>query len=44
MQARAIFIWSSMMTAKEALHKGYRWMLGDDMDICAIQDPWLKKR
>lgn len=44
MQAGASFIWSSMMTAKEALHKGYRWVLGDGMDINAIQDPWLKKK
>ena len=36
------FIWSGIWQAKEALAKGFRWVLGDGSDIDAHCDPWLR--
>lgn len=32
------------MTAKDSLYSGFRWVLGDGMDINAVKDPWLKNK
>ncbi|XP_074347003.1 uncharacterized protein LOC141685822 [Apium graveolens] len=43
-QAGAIFIWSGLMAAKDSLCNGFRWVLGDGLDINTIKDPWLRKK
>lgn len=42
MQIGSSFIWSGLITAKETLYKGFRWVLGNGKDVDAIHDPWLK--
>ncbi|XP_017239513.1 uncharacterized mitochondrial protein AtMg00310-like [Daucus carota subsp. sativus] len=44
MQQGESYIWSGIMSAKESLYKGYRWVLGNGMSINAIKDPWLKNK
>lgn len=36
------YIWSGIYEAKEALCKGFRWVLGDGGTIIAHRDPWLR--
>lgn len=43
-QAGAGFIWSGMITAKEVLKKGCRWVIGDGKRINAVRDPWLRNK
>ncbi|KAL8148945.1 hypothetical protein AgCh_006084 [Apium graveolens] len=38
------FVWHSIWTAKEELCNGFRWVLGNDKDIVATKDPWLRKK
>lgn len=38
----ASYIWSGIWEAKEALKKGFRWVLGDVRSINAHCDPWLR--
>lgn len=38
----ASYIWSGIWEAKEALGRGFRWVLGDGETISAHRDPWLK--
>lgn len=38
------FIWTGIHTAKEALYKGYRWVVGYGMDINATKDPWIRSK
>lgn len=38
------FIWLGIHEAKEALLKGFRWVLGDGEDIVAVKDHWLRKK
>lgn len=33
-----------MWYAKEALKKGFRWIVGDCNDIVAVQDHWPRKK
>lgn len=35
-------IWSSIWQAKEVLKEGFRWVVGDGVDIRATKDPWLR--
>lgn len=42
MEQGASYIWSGIMSSKDSLYKGYRWVLGNGMSINAIKDPWLK--
>lgn len=44
MQTGASFIWSGLMTAKDSLYGGFRWVLGDGMAINAVKNPWLRKK
>ena len=44
MQNGASFIWAGLMTAKNSLRDGFRWVLGDGRDIDAIKDPWLRNK
>lgn len=44
MQQGASYIWSGIMTAKESLHKGYRWVLGNGLSINVVKDSWLKEK
>lgn len=32
------------MNAKDALYDGFRWVLGNGVDINAVKDPWLKNK
>lgn len=43
-QTGASIIWAGLMTAKDALYDGYRWVLGNGVDIDAIKDPWLRDK
>ena len=36
------FIWSGIWQAKEALSKGYRWIVGDHQSIDVYKDSWLR--
>lgn len=36
------FLWSGIWSAKEDLTKGFRWVLGNENDISATRDPWLR--
>lgn len=36
------FIWSGLWQAKEALKKGFKWVLGDGEDIRIFEDPWVR--
>lgn len=38
------FIWSGLVTAKNELKDGFRWVLGDGNEIVASKDPWLRKK
>ncbi|XP_074363624.1 uncharacterized protein LOC141704237 [Apium graveolens] len=38
------FIWSGIWKAKESLKNSFRWVLGDDVDICAFSDPLVRGR
>ncbi|XP_074356116.1 uncharacterized protein LOC141695803 [Apium graveolens] len=38
----ASFIWTGILTAKNNLAEGFRWVLGDGVDINAYKDPWLR--
>lgn len=38
------FIWSGIWQAKEALIKGFRWVLGDGKEINAFSDAWLRSK
>ncbi|XP_074374616.1 putative mitochondrial protein AtMg00310 [Apium graveolens] len=38
------FIWAGLHEAKQALLKGFRWVLGDGEDIVAVKDQWLRKK
>lgn len=46
LQAKALpgssFIWKGIVTAKNEVLQGYRWVLGDGGSIKCTQDPWLK--
>ena len=35
------FIWQGIITARNEVLKGYRWILGDGNSINCTQDPWL---
>lgn len=35
------FIWQGIVTAKNEVMNGYRWILGDGESINCVQDPWL---
>lgn len=35
------YVWSGIMTAKNSIFKGYKWVLGDGVDINAVKDPWI---
>ena len=36
------FIWQGICEAKEALHKGFKWVLGNGQDINIFSDQWLR--
>lgn len=36
-----IFVWQGIVTAKDEVLRGYRWVLGDGTSIKCTQDPWL---
>lgn len=38
------FIWQGIWQAKEALGKGFRWVVGNGQIIVATKDPWLQKK
>lgn len=38
------FIWTGLYSAKEALLKGFRWVIGDGTCVKATKDPWLRKK
>ncbi|KAL8119214.1 hypothetical protein AgCh_016651 [Apium graveolens] len=40
----ASFIWSGIWLAKEELKKGFKWVLGNRVDIVAIKDQWLRNK
>ncbi|WOH14253.1 hypothetical protein DCAR_0933770 [Daucus carota subsp. sativus] len=42
--AGSSFIWTGLFAAKEALFKGFRWVLGDGKAIVAVEDPWLRRK
>lgn len=35
------FIWQGIITAKNEIAHGFRWILGDGATIRCINDPWL---
>lgn len=35
------FIWTCLYAAKEALMKGFKWVIGDGEDVMTIKDSWL---
>lgn len=38
------FIWSSLWQAKEALEKGFKWVLGDGESIRLFKDLWVRDK
>lgn len=36
------YIWTGILTAKDIISEGFRWVLGDREGIEATRDPWLK--
>lgn len=38
------FIWQGLVTAMEALHGGFRWVLGDGEEILATKDQWIRSK
>lgn len=38
------FLWSGIRSAKEELAKGFRWVLGNEIDIIATRNPWLRNK
>lgn len=36
------FIWSGLWQAKEALKKGFKWVLGNGEEIRIFDDPWIR--
>lgn len=38
------FTWIGLYVAKEALLKGFRWIIGDVEDVVATKEPWLRKK
>lgn len=38
------FIWSGIWQAKEALRRGFKWVVGDGETIKALEDPWVRGR
>ncbi|XP_074378225.1 putative mitochondrial protein AtMg00310 [Apium graveolens] len=38
----SIFIWTGILSAKNTLAGGFRWVLGDGVVIDVCQDPWLR--
>ena len=40
--AGSSFLWTGLWETKEELYKGYRWVLGDGMNIEIFRDPWLR--
>lgn len=38
------FIWTGIWAAKEALSSGFMWVVGDENDIVAVKDPWIRMK
>lgn len=38
------FLWSGIWQAKEALKKGFRWVVGDGLSIDVFEDAWLRSK
>lgn len=38
------FIWAWLYAAKETSLKGFRWVIGDEEDVVAVKDPWLRNK
>lgn len=43
-QVGASYIWTGMMTTKNDLQKGFRWVVGNGHDINALRDSWPKNK